>query len=165
MTIEFEQESGPDLGLDAESLMTRVALAALDYAEFPFEAEISMLITDNDGIREINRSQRGIDAPTDVLSFPMVDYPAAGDFSVWEDDTCDAFNPDSGEALLGDIVISADRVLAQAAEYGHSVERELAFLTAHSMFHLFGYDHMTDEDRVVMEAKQKELMDILGIAR
>ena len=77
----------------------------------------------------------------------------------------EAFNPESGELMLGDIVISKEKVLSQAEEYGHLPKREYAFLIAHSMLHLFGYDHMVDEERVVMEAKQKEIMEKVGIFR
>ncbi len=165
MTLEFEQEAIIDPSLPAEEIVGRVIEGALDFVSFPYEAELSVLITDNEGIREINRQMRKIDAPTDVLSFPMADYAAPGDFSVWEEEEVDLFNPDTGEAMLGDIVISADKVREQAEAFGHSLERELAFLTAHSMFHLFGYDHMTEEERNVMEEKQRELLEELGIRR
>lgn len=165
MTLEFEQEAEWNPPFSPEELMRRVIEEALEAESFPYEAELSVLITDNAGIQEINREMRGMDAPTDVLSFPMADYETPGDFSVWEEESFDLFNPDSGEAILGDIVISAEKVQAQAKEFGHSEERELAFLTAHSMYHLFGYDHMEDEDRLLMEEKQRNLLDRLGISR
>ena len=116
-----------------------------------------MTLTDNEGIHEINRMYRQIDAPTDVLSFPMLSYEQAGDFSALEEDYEDNFNPDTGEIMLGDIVISVDRVREQAAAYGHSERREFAFLIVHSMLHLFGYDHMTPEDAEKFIEKLKEL--------
>jgi probable rRNA maturation factor len=118
----------------------------------------------NDEIQEMNQNFRQIDRATDVLSFPMVDYEEAGNFDFLED-VMDAFHPESGELMLGDIVISKEKVISQAVEYGHSVEREYAFLIAHSMLHLFGYDHMEDQERIVMEAKQKEIMEQLQILR
>ncbi len=124
-----------------------------------------MLLTDNEGIHELNRQYRGIDRPTDVLSFPNVDYDNPADFSVIEDHIEDYFDPDNGELCLGDIVISVDRVYEQAGEYGHSVRREYAFLIAHSMLHLLGYDHMEPGDAAVMERKQEEILDRLGITR
>ena len=112
----------------------------------------------------MNLEQRGIDRPTDVLSFPMIEYDAPGDFSVIDEETGDAFNPETGELMLGDIVISKEKVLSQAEEYGHSPKREYAFLIAHSMLHLFGYDHMEEEERAEMEA-QRAIMEKVGIPR
>ena len=129
------------------------------------EAEVNLTLTDNEGIHEINRMYRQIDAPTDVLSFPMLSYEQAGDFSALEEDYEDNFNPDTGEIMLGDIVISVDRVREQAAAYGHSERREFAFLIVHSMLHLFGYDHMTPEDAAVMEPKQRQILEEMNISR
>lgn len=164
MTFPIELECENKLDFDYEPLIRQVILAALDAEECPFEAEVDVLLTDNASIRDINREERGIDAPTDVLSFPMVDYPAPGDFSQAEEDDS-LFHPESGELLLGDMVISLDKVLSQAEEYGHSPKRELAFLVAHSMYHLMGYDHMEDAERLVMEEKQENLLQSLGITR
>ena len=122
-------------------------------------------MTDNDGIHEINKMYRQIDRPTDVLSFPMLSYEAAGDFSKLEDDYDDNFNPDTGEIMLGDIVISVDKVLEQAESYGHTPRREYAFLIVHSMLHLFGYDHMTPEEAAQMEAKQRQILEEMNITR
>ncbi len=113
----------------------------------------------------MNRQFRGIDEPTDVLSFPLQEYPSPGDFSRIDEDGWDSFDPDSGELLLGDIVINADRVISQAAEYGHSQMREFAFLIAHSILHLCGYDHMEEEERSQMEEHQRRILDALGITR
>ena len=113
----------------------------------------------------MNLEQRGIDRPTDVLSFPMIEYDAPGDFSVIDEETGDAFNPETGELMLGDIVISKEKVLSQAEEYGHSPKREYAILIAHSMLHLFGYDHMEEEERAEMEAHQRAIMEKVGIPR
>ena len=105
--------------------------------------------------------------PTDVLSFPMVDYVDPGDFSHLDTPLAKTkyFNLESGELLLGDIVISVDRAREQAKEYGHSLEREIAFLTAHSMLHLMGYDHMEEKERELMEQKQEKILQDLGITR
>ena len=132
--------------------------------DVPFTFDYEAL-TDNEGIHEINRMYRQIDAPTDVLSFPMLSYEQAGDFSALEEDYEDNFNPDTGEIMLGDIVISVDRVREQAAAYGHSERREFAFLIVHSMLHLFGYDHMTPEDAAVMEPKQRQILEEMNISR
>lgn len=165
MTIQIEREVELPFEFDYEDLIHNVIEAAMDYEKCPYEAEITIVLTDNDSIREINREYRQIDAPTDVLSFPAVDYAQPADFTALEEDSFDYFNPDTGELMLGDIVISIDRVLAQAEEYGHSQERELGFLVAHSMLHLFGYDHMEEEERAVMEQKQREILEGMGLSR
>ncbi len=164
MTLLFEQEVEPDFDFPCQEVAREVIQAALDYEEFPFEPEISLTLTDNQGIQEINREFRNIDAPTDVLSFPMVDYPAPGDYSTLEE-MPDIFHPQTGELLLGDIVISVPRVKEQAVSYGHSEKREFAFLIAHSMMHLFGYDHMTEIEAEDMFSRQEEVLKRLNITR
>lgn len=164
MTLLFEEEGNLELPLPCEELAKNVIEAALDYAECPYEAEVNLLLTMNDEIHEMNNQFRQIDRATDVLSFPMVDYAVPGEFDFLED-AFEYFNPETGELMLGDIVISKEKVIAQAEEYGHSIEREYAFLIAHSMLHLFGYDHMEEEERVVMEEKQKEILEQLNILR
>ena len=131
----------------------------------PFDAEVSICIVDDDEIRRYNKETRGIDKPTDVLSFPMVDYPEPAGFSILKEGDVGAFDPANGLLMLGDIVISAAKVRDQALEYGHSAKREWAFLIAHSMLHLIGYDHMTDDDRKMMESRQEEILDTLRIKR
>lgn len=164
MTLIFEEEGEFKLDLPCEELATKVIEAALDYEDCPYEAEVNLLLTMNDEIQEMNQNFRQIDRATDVLSFPMIDYEEAGNFDFLED-VMDAFHPESGELMLGDIVISKEKVISQAEEYGHSIEREYAFLIAHSMLHLFGYDHMEEEERIVMESKQKEILEQLQILR
>jgi probable rRNA maturation factor len=165
MTINFDYEVEKQFDFDFEDMEKKVVEACLDYENCPYEVEVSILLTDNEQISQINQEFRGIASSTDVLSFPVVDYDIPGDFSHLEEEIADYFHPESGELLLGDIVISVDKAMAQAEEYGHSLMRELAFLTAHSMFHLFGYDHMEDEERRIMEEKQKEVLDKLQILR
>lgn len=165
MTVDFENESGKDLGIELYEIAERVISCALDYMDCPYEAQVGLLITDNDEIRKMNLEHRQIDRPTDVLSFPMVTYEVPGDFGILEVDGDDCFDPDSGELMLGDIVISADKVLEQAEEYGHSVEREYAFLITHSMLHLMGYDHMTEEEAREMEQLQEEILIKMNILR
>ncbi len=164
MSLYLETEGTVDLPFDAEETAALVADAALEYIGCPYVAEVDLLLTHDEEIREMNREHRNIDRPTDVLSFPMLEYETPGDFSGFED-MPDYFDPESGELLLGDIVISLDRVKAQAEEYGHSVRREYAFLIAHSMLHLFGFDHMEEDERAVMEQKQREIMEKIQILR
>ena len=165
MSIFIEEEGGKALPFQAEDVALTVIEAALEYENCPYEAEVSLLLTTDEEIRKLNNSARGLDRPTDVLSFPMLEYDAPGDFSQLEDEPQDAFNPESGELMLGDIVISKERVMAQAEEYGHSPLREYAFLIAHSMLHLFGYDHIEESDRLLMEERQRGIMEKINILR
>lgn len=164
MTLYFEDEGELKLELPCEELAQTVIAAALDYEECPYEAEVNLLLTTNDEIQKMNADFREIDRATDVLSFPMVDYKEPGKFDFLED-ADEYFHPESGELMLGDIVISKEKVISQAEEYGHSQKREYAFLIAHSMLHLMGYDHMEEEERFCMEAKQKEILERLNITR
>ena len=138
---------------------------AIDFEKCPYEVEVNIILTDNNEIHQINKEHRDVDSPTDVLSFPMVDYENPSEFEGIEDNIEDYFNPDTGELMLGDIVISVEKVIEQANEYGHSTTRELAFLVAHSMMHLFGYDHMVPEEATIMETKQNEVLNKLSIYR
>ena len=165
MTITIEYEAEKQLDLPYEDIIRDVVNESLDYEKCPYEAGVNVILTDNQAIQEINREHRQIDAPTDVLSFPMVDYEAPSDFDHVEDAVEDYFNPETGELMLGDIVISVDKVEEQAEKYGHSQTRELAFLVAHSMLHLCGYDHMEEEERLLMEARQNEILERRGYTR
>lgn len=164
MTIAIEEETKVDFDFDYKKVIEAVVNQAMDYKNCPYEAEVSVTLTDNDSIHAINKEFRNIDNPTDVLSFPLVEYEEAGQFDFLEDRD-DCFNPESGELMLGDIVISVEKLYEQADKYGHSPKRELAFLTAHSMLHLFGYDHMTPEEAAVMEKGQEEILAAIGITR
>jgi probable rRNA maturation factor len=165
LTLNIEYETEIKLEIDYETIISKVVDMAMDTEDCPYEAELNVILTDNEEIKNINKSYREVDAPTDVLSFPMVDYETPADFSHLEDNSDDYFNPETGELLLGDIIVSVEKVTAQAQEYGHSKERELGFLIAHSMLHLFGYDHMEEEERRIMEEKQRIILDKLGITR
>lgn len=165
MHILIENEAEKSLDFDYKKVINDVVIEALRYEKCPYEAEVSVTLTNNKEIHESNLSFRGIDRPTDVLSFPMVDYDEPADFSIAESSKDDYFNPETGDLLLGDIVISVDKVYEQAEEYGHSPKREFAFLVAHSMLHLFGYDHMEEDERKVMEDKQRKILNNLGIMR
>ncbi len=165
MTIQIEKETETNFPFSEDKYIRTVVEAAADYVGCPYEAEVDVLITDNNGIKELNLNHRGLDKPTDVLSFPMVEYAAPADFALIEEKQPECFHPETGELLLGDIVLSYDKIKEQAAEYGHSELRELCFLVAHSMLHLFGYDHMEEEERIQMETMQEEILEKLGISR
>ncbi|MBD5383954.1 MAG: rRNA maturation RNase YbeY [Ruminococcaceae bacterium] len=147
---EQDKLTPPD---DFEKLVEDCTRAALAEEEIEDDAEVSVTLVDNARIREMNAEFREIDRETDVLSFPL------GDESGFEVD------PDTDAILLGDIVISLEKANAQAEEYGHSFKREVAFLITHSLFHLLGYDHMTEDEEKEMFAKQEKVLQQLGITR
>lgn len=164
MTFNFDSEVDIKLDFDYTKVFSDVVITALDYTNCPYEVCVNLLLTDDENIRAINKENRDINAATDVLSFPMNDFPAEGDFSHIEEDPM-AFDAESGELILGDIVMSQDHILAQAKEYGHSTLREYAFLIAHSMLHLQGYDHIKEDERLIMEDAQRDIMERLDILR
>jgi len=134
-------------------LLRRAVEATLDYEKFENDAQVSMTFTDNEGIKELNFEHRNIDKETDVLSFPLIDFEG-GEESPFDDP----------EMMLGDIVISLERAREQAEEYGHSFERETAFLCVHSMLHLLGYDHVNGgEEEADMRRRQTEILESLGL--
>ena len=165
MILYIDKECETEFSFDIEDVAKQVVEKALSYVNCPYDSEIGLFITDNKGIREYNKDYRGIDKETDVLSFPNVNYEIPGDFSHVEDSYEDYFDPDSGRLILGDMIISAPKVLEQSKAYGHSEKREFAFLIAHSMLHLFGYDHMEEEERIDMEKHQEEILNALEIRR
>ena len=164
MTIQIDYETDRELDIDYARLADMVADKILDSENCPYEASVNLVLTDNEEIKRVNSEFRFIGAPTDVLSFPMIPFEKPADYSIIEDKD-EYFDLDTGELLLGDVMISVDKVWSQAEEYGHSVKREYAFLIAHSMLHLFGYDHMEEEEAKVMEQKQNEVLEQLGICR
>lgn len=165
MTIHVDKEVEVNFGFSEKEYIEKVILAAMDYVKCPYEAEVNVLFTDNKGIQEMNLEYREINYPTDVLSFPMVSYNMAGNFDCLEEEQEECFHPETGELLLGDIVLSYDKIKEQAKEFGHSELRELCFLVAHSMLHLFGYDHMEEEEREQMEQMQRDILTQLNILR
>ena len=171
MTIHFENEYQKQKLEDIfdfpyETIASQVVEQVLDQEECPYEATVEIICTSDEEIHKINMEQRGIDRPTDVLSFPMVDFETPAVYEMLDTEEGDVyFDPDSGELMLGDIVLSIPRIIAQAEEYGHGRKREYAFLIAHSMLHLLGYDHMTEDEAKVMEYKQNQALNALGIGR
>lgn len=154
--IDFEnrQELLP-LSYKLKMLVRRAVETTLDYEQYENPIEVSVTFTDNKGIRELNRKFRNIDRPTDVLSFPLFDYTGES-----EEPPVDEF-----VGMLGDIVISLEQAKKQAEEFGHSFEREAAFLTVHSMLHLLGYDHEAGGDEEAdMRRRQREILDRMGLS-
>ena len=156
MKIYFENEQDKHVvTYKLKMLLRRAMEETLDYEQYGNPCEISVTFTDNEGIHELNRKFRGIDRPTDVLSFPLFDYEGET-----EEPPVDEL-----KGMLGDIVLSLEQAMRQAEEYGHSFERETAFLTVHSMLHLLGYDHETSEaDEQDMRRRQGEIMERLGLS-
>lgn len=165
MTSYVENETEVCFDFEIKEILDAVMTEVLDMENCPYEAQVNLLLTDNEGIREYNKEYRNIDNPTDVLSFPMIAFEKEADFSIVEEDEAAYFEPDSGELMLGDIIISVDKVKEQALKFGHSEKREFAFLTAHSLLHLCGYDHMAPQEAKVMEEKQEAVLSKLGISR
>ena len=153
-------ETEVDCPDDVQQLLERVINAALEAEGVELPCEINVLITDNEGIHQVNLDMRGVDRPTDVLSFPMFDLQP-GDKPGKEDE-----DPDTGLVPLGDMCISLERAQAQAEEYGHSVQRELSYLAVHSVLHLLGYDHMDEGPmKQQMRQREEEILGTLGIVR
>lgn len=165
MSIIIENEYSGELLADYKTIIDEIVEAALDYEQCPYECQVSVTLVDNETIHQVNLEYRQIDRPTDVLSFPSLEYEKAGEFDWLENEEIGCFDPESGELLLGDIMISMDKVKEQSAEYGHSEKREFAFLIAHSMLHLMGYDHMVEDERKVMERKQEEILQMKHYTR
>lgn len=165
MIFCVDNETGEEFPFSIEETGRQVCESVLEAEKCPWEAAVNLLLTDNDGIRTLNRNYRNIDRETDVLSFPNLDFVESGVFELSEERTADYFDPDTGELLLGDICISVDKMKEQAVSYGHSLRREFAFLVAHSMLHLCGYDHMEEAEARVMEQKQEEILEAMGITR
>lgn len=165
MTILLENETDIVYDLNYKDIARQVILCSLAYVKCPYECQINILLTDNEGIQNTNQQMRGINSPTDVLSFPMIDFQAEADFSIVETNIPAYFDGERGELLLGDIMISLERMKSQAEEYNHSIRREFAFLVAHSMLHLCGYDHMEEAERIRMEHMQNEILNEIGYTR
>lgn len=165
MAIIIENETETMFPFEIEKVISDVVETALLQEQCPYPVEINVLITDLAGIRQYNLEYREIDRETDVLSFPAVDYDAPADFSIVEASPLEYFNPDTDELVLGDIILCADKVYMQATEYGHNILREFAFLIAHSVLHLLGYDHMEASEEKVMFEKQEQILNTLHITR
>lgn len=165
MTFYVENETDEEFPFDAEELIKTLTAAVSARFDIPYELCLNVTFTDDKTIRGINKEFRNIDRSTDVLSFPALEFEKPGDFSNISEDDPECFDPDTGELILGDIMISLEHAHKQAEEYGHSYKREIAFLITHSLLHLSGFDHINDNERKVMEALQDEILDEIGITR
>lgn len=157
--IEFEnRQNAVNCTDDIKEVLQSAIKCALKFENFKNPYEVDVTIVNNKQIREINKKYRNIARETDVLSFPMLRFKD-GKGTIDDDDK----NPDTGEVVLGDIVLSFEKALSQSKEYEHSFEREAAYLTVHSVLHLLGYDHEIDSDRIKMRNEEKKIMNELGL--
>lgn len=173
MTIYYENQTDYEFDFDYKKTANDVISKTLLLEHFNYDVEVSITFVDEENIREINKEFRDLDKSTDVLSFPMIEYDS--DYSRISDrkeemydfliDRIDIKNPDTDEIILGDIVLCIPVIIMQAQEYNHSILREYAFLIAHSMLHLLGYDHIEDDERIIMENKQNQILESLSITR
>ena len=165
MAIELQWDIPVPKGMEGlEALLERVADACFD-AEGVKGAGFCVRIVNDDQIRALNLAQRGINSPTDVLSFPAVAYPQGKTARDCPKRVSREYDPAMDCANLGDCVINLGRARTQAEEYGHSLQRELAYLTAHSAFHLMGYDHMNAEEKAAMRSMEERALSAVGITR
>lgn len=159
VNVIIEYDANPIEEINLEEIVKKCAEKAFELENVGFDTEISVTLTDNEGIRGINAEYRNIDSETDVLSFPQFDFETPSQFDE------DELFLDEGAVMLGDIVLSKDKIFEQATEYGHGVVRETAYLTVHSLMHLLGYDHMTDDEKSVMRSHEEAVLSALGYTR
>lgn len=165
MKLFLENETDKTFDFDVNDIAENVIKEVLTEEQCPFEVEVNLLLTSNDSIRTYNRETREIDKATDVLSFPNLFFEKEAVFDIPQHMRADYTNPETGLIVLGDIIISTEKIAEQALAYGHSEKREFAFLVAHSMLHLCGYDHMSEHEAKVMEQKQEQILQKLMITR
>lgn len=146
--VFFDNRSGRDVSETMLENIRKAAVTALECEKYDEDCEISISIVSQEEIRELNAAYRNIDRVTDVLSFPMDDEPFEGE-----------------AAVLGDVVLCYDRAEEQAEEYGHGINREICYLTVHSVLHLLGYDHMNDEEKREMRQHEEAAMEKLNLTR
>lgn len=165
MTIYVEDEGGYMFDFSVQEQLDKLTAFVAEQVSCPYEVEVSVTLVDKEEIHRLNKEFRNVDRPTDVLSFPMMEYEEAADFESPVFCQSMTISPETKELMLGDIVICSQVVCEQAEEYGHSQLREFSFLAVHSLLHLFGYDHIEEEDRLQMEELQRKIMVELKINR
>lgn len=173
MTIYYDNQTDYEFDFDYKKVANDVINKTLLHEQFKYDVEVSITFVNEESIRKINKEYRDIDNSTDVLSFPMIEYDS--DYSRISErkeemydfliDVIDIKNPDTDEIILGDIVLCVPVIINQAKEYNHSILREYAFLIVHSMLHLLGFDHIEEDERIIMENKQNQILESLSITR
>lgn len=173
MTVYYDNQTDYEFDFDYKKVANDVINKTLLHEQFKYDVEVSITFVNEESIRKINKEYRDIDNSTDVLSFPMIEYDS--DYSRISErkeemydfliDVIDIKNPDTDEIILGDIVLCVPVIINQAKEYNHSILREYAFLIVHSMLHLLGFDHIEEDERIIMENKQNQILESLSITR
>ncbi|WP_160670852.1 rRNA maturation RNase YbeY [Clostridium sp. C8-1-8] len=154
------------LDKDFEKIIEDVIITALNEENVDRSCEISVIFVDNISIREINKETRNMDKETDVLSFPMLDYPKGKVYKdVYIDYNFDASFFDEADLVLGDVVLSLEKAKEQSEEFNHSFTRECCYLVVHSILHLLGYDHMEEEEKSIMREREESILEKLNITR
>jgi len=156
----YNRQKARKIDRDILNLIKKAVKLCAEHENFPYSWEVCITLTDDKTIQEINRDYRQTDKPTDVLSFPLIQYDNRVPQVMPGD-----IDPETGRISLGDIIISVERAEEQAQNYGHSFEREIVFLAVHGMLHLLGHDHMNREDERIMSEKQRTVMDEIGLKR
>lgn len=165
LSIIINNNLEEEFNTEYEEIIRKVIAFSLDKEDCPYEVEVSVTITDNKEIKKINKEFRNLDKPTDVLSFPLIDFTKPSHFEEIDEESDEWFDLDTGELMLGDIIISMEKAVEQAQDFGHSLEREIGFLTAHSMLHLMGYDHIISKEEQIMNEKQEQILSEVGLKR
>lgn len=165
MILTIEKEYDINLGFSIDEVAHKVINYAFSKFEIPYEYSVSLFTVSNEDISEINREHRNIDKATDVLSFPAIEFDEEGILPDVESYKEVYFDPENNSLYMGDIIVSLDKVIEQASEYGHSTYREFSFLLIHSCLHLMGFDHMNSEEEKRMFDLQNEILDELEISR
>ncbi len=153
-----------DITQEIKNIISKCVNKTLDMEGFELKVNVCITLVDNLRIEAVNLEYRGVDRATDVLSFPMLDL-RVGQRNLVLDEFINDIDPESGAVILGDIVISMEKVVEQAEEYGHSFERELGFLVVHGLLHLLGYDHTEREDRDIMRSREEAILGALDLVR
>ncbi|NLX63729.1 MAG: rRNA maturation RNase YbeY [Clostridiaceae bacterium] len=156
----YNQQKAHEISKDIKRLIEKAVKLCVKKEGFPYPCEAYVTLTDNENIKVLNLEYRGIDKATDVLSFPIIQY-INGEPQIQPGD----MDPGSGRVFLGDIIISVEKAFEQAENFGHSVERELAFLAVHGALHLLGYDHETETDEKRMFSLQEDILNEMGLIR
>lgn len=166
MTFIDNRQKKIEVTEEIENLVNDTIGYTLQYENVTIETEVSVAFLDNEQIKKFNKEFRSIDKATDVLSFPMLDYPKSKTFKeIYANFNFDISYFDENRLVLGDIALSLERAKEQSIEYNHSFTREVAYLTIHSVLHLLGYDHMDENDKVLMRSEEEKILNSLNILR
>ncbi len=166
MILTDDRQSNICIENNLVETIERVVDFALKIENMQEDYEVSIIFVDNQNIKKLNNDFRHIDKETDVLSFPMLEYPEGKVYKeVYKTIHLDDSFYDEGKLILGDIALSLEKALEQSKEYGHSFEREVTYLTVHSILHLLGYDHMEESDKVIMRNREEEILMNFNLQR